>query len=124
MTQFDIKQIYNNEPRPKKLRDSLVEVCLLDGVWDEMEKYLVPPGVEGSKAFDQIQSVNVLRKHDKKGYLAKYNGRMLWIELSKALPYIGFRMQHGRVVGVLEHKPKEDEVVVEDPIQLWEPDIE
>jgi hypothetical protein len=123
MSQFDIKQVFSNEPRPKKLRDMIVELCLSDNVWEEMEKYLLPPGIEGSKQFDHAQTVNVLRKYDFNGYLENYNGRAIWIELSKALPYIGFKMQHGRVTGLLDHKPKEDDIA-EEPLSPSDPDIE
>jgi len=80
--------------------------------YEEMEPRLMPPGIAGSRFFDQSVAVQILLKHDKehKGSLHvlmhenHLSERMLWELLSKALRKVGFKMKSGRLVGLLEHK--------------------
>lgn len=83
----------------------------------EIEKFLMPPGKTGSRAFDQAHSVITLLKHDAEHESAiatvmaatpTLNERILWDILQSVLRGVGFKMQHGRLTGLLEHKPKKD----------------
>lgn len=81
-----------------------------------MERYLTPPGVCGSRAFDQHEAVKILLEFDERNggniiRIMKETGMsqlLLWTKLYAVLRRIGFQMQHGRLVGVLEHKTNDD----------------
>lgn len=90
-----------------------------DGIcYAEMERYLRPPGVSGSRQFDQAYAVDVLMKHDATtgGRIASavestgLTRRELWDRLVSVLRSVGFRIQHGRLTGLrLEDKRKNGE---------------
>lgn len=86
-----------------------------DSCYVEMEKFLMPPGVTGSKSFDQAYAVSTLIKHDamQEGLLAaamestsQLTHRLLWDRLQHVLRSAGFSVSHGRLVGVIS--PPED----------------
>lgn len=104
---------------PSTLRDIVKGVLRADegACYADMEAYLMPPGVSGSRSFDQAYAVKVLMKHDalQKGQIATkmadtptLNHRALWDILQNVLRQSGFKMRHGRLIGLLEHK-KDDE---------------
>jgi len=81
--------------------------------YSELEPYLIPPGVSGSRQFDQAYAVSVLLKHDAKHNDSLINialretslsHRALWDRLQSVLRRAGFQMKHGRLIGVLEDK--------------------
>lgn len=85
--------------------------------YSEMEAYLMPPGVSGSRYFDQAYAVKVLMSHDAElnGQIAArmadtptLNHRAIWDILQAVLRATGFKMRHGRLIGLLEHKKAED----------------
>lgn len=82
-----------------------------DACYIEMEQYLLPPGVTGSKYFDQANAVRVLLDHDRDGDAAltrmmaettTLKQRQLWDYLQRVLRNAGFKMKHGRLAGLLE----------------------
>jgi len=97
------------------LKDTLVAN---DGAcYAAIERLLLPPGFAGSRSFDQAYAVDALLKHDSEngGRIATYmesttlSRRMLWDRLYSVLRSIGFKMQHGRIVGVIEDKRSTEE---------------
>ena len=117
---------------PSTLRDIVKGVLRADSgaCYAEMESYLMPPGVSGSRSFDQAYAVKVLLKHDAnlEGQIATkmvdtptLNHRALWDILQNVLRSSGFRMKHGRLVGLLEHKK---DPAQEDNDSAGQPDID
>ena len=89
-----------------------------DACYIEMEPYLLPPGVTGSKFFDQANAVRVLLDHDRDGdaVLTKMMAetpslkqRQLWDYLQRVLRQAGFKMKHGRLAGLIEGPTKKDD---------------
>ena len=82
----------------------------------EIERYLIPPGVSGSREYDHAYAVGVLLKHDAMngGRIATVmeatglSRRMLWDELVKVYRSVGFQFKHGRLVGLLEDKSSDN----------------
>ena len=93
--------------------------------YSEIERYLMPPGFSGSRSFDQAYAVSKLLEFDaaEGGRLATImestgmSRRILWDKLQGVLRGVGFKMQHGRLVGVLENKSDE-------PDNSGQPDID
>ncbi len=83
-----------------------------DACYTDMEQWLLPPGVSGSRSFDQAYAVETLLTHDAKngGRIAvimvsqRLSHRMLWDRLQTVLRGVGFKLSHGRLVGLLEDK--------------------
>ena len=105
---------------PSTLRQIVNSVLRADdgACYSEMETYLMPPGVSGSRSFDQAYAVKVLMAHDGKqdGQIATkmvdtptLNHRAVWDILQNVLRSAGFKMRHGRLIGILEHKKDEEE---------------
>lgn len=100
-----------------------------DACYVEMERFLLPPGVSGSKAFDQAYAVGVLLNHDAKngGRLAVVmesqglSRRLLWDRLQAVLRSVGFHIKHGRLVGLIEDLRSKEEAENGD---IGQPDIE
>ena len=101
-----------------------------DACYAEMERFLLPGGVSGAKAFDQAYAVGVLLKHDSLhgGRIATVmestgmSRRLLWDRLHNVLRQVGFQLKHGRLVGVLEdQRPAKNEKSDDD---FGQPDIE
>lgn len=127
---YDIVAISNNNPKPDTIKSVIKDIVLWkDGAcYREMERYLRAPGVTGSKAFDQGNSVNVLLKWDhlkansdendrtlRVGRLraimngTKANEREVWDRLVSVLRDIGFRFKHGRLVGAISIEDQADD---------------
>ncbi len=118
---YSFTEVEAKKASPSTLRDIIKGVLRAkDGVcYSEMEPYLMPPGVRGSRSFDQHSAVMVLMAHDaeNKGQIATkmsdtptLNHRALWDILQGVLRSTGFKMRHGRLIGLLEHqKPEEEE---------------
>lgn len=90
-----------------------------DECWGSIEPYIMPPGVAGSKYFDQALAVEALLTYDAekgKGALnammnksPQLSRRVLWDRLHDQIRKGGFKMQHGRLIGLLEdHVNQED----------------
>jgi len=99
-----------------------------DACYADMEPFLLPPGISGSKTFDQAYAVEALLKHDAKngGRIAvvmesqRLSRRMLWDRIQSVLRSVGFKVSHGRIVGLLEDKSGENG----DNNDSGQPDIE
>jgi hypothetical protein len=97
-----------------------------DACYIDLERFLLPPGVSGSKTFDQAYAVERLLEHDVKNgkrlaTAMKDQGlshRLIWDRLYAVLRAVGFQMKHGRLVGLLE-----DQTVKNDD-EIGQPDIE
>lgn len=117
---YSFIEVEAKKASPSTLRDIVKGVLRADdgACYSEMESYLMPPGVSGSRSFDQAYAVKVLMKYDAKneGQIATkmadtptLNHRALWDILQNVLRSSGFKMRHGRLVGLLEHQKDEDE---------------
>jgi len=117
---YSFTEVEAKTASPSTLREIVKSVLRADdgACYSEMETYLMPPGVSGSRSFDQAYAVKVLMTHDgiQKGQIATrmadtptLNHRALWDILQNVLRASGFRMKHGRLIGILEHKKSDDE---------------
>jgi len=87
-----------------------------DACADEIERFLMPPGVSGSREYDHAYAVGILLKHDDKngGALAllmessNLSRRMLWDWLVRVYVSAGFQFKHGRLIGLLEDKSSDE----------------
>ena len=104
-----------------------IEQLLEGGAYEKMEPYLLPSGVRGSKAFDQAEAVAILHDCDEADTLRSFGlkDRQVWDHLAVVLRSCGFRVSHGRVIGLLEHdKKKAAEPTVEADLPGDQPDID
>lgn len=114
---FRFSDVEAKKASPQTLREIIKDVIRADddACWQEMERYLMPPGVAGSREYDHAYAVGVVLKHD-----ALHGGRiatvmestglarrMLWDEIVKTCRAVGFRFVRGRLVGVLEDRSNE-----------------
>lgn len=115
---FKFSEVEAKKASPQTLRQGIKDVIQADNdaCWMDMEPYLIPPGVAGSREYDHAYAVDVLLKHD-----AKHGGRiflfmesnrmprrMVWDEVVKVCRQVGFRFHNGRLVGLLEDKSNEN----------------
>ena len=115
---YSFVDVEAKNPSTLTLRDIVKNVLRADSgsCYAEMEPYLMAPGISGSRSFDQAYAVQVLLDHDRNGdgEIAKIlvntptlKHRSLWDVLQVVLRSTGFKMRHGRLVGLLEHKAEE-----------------
>ena len=113
---YKFSEVEAKKANPATTRE-LVKVVLKaddDACADEIERFLMPPGVAGSREYDHAYAVAVLLKHDALhgGHIATVmestglSRRMLWDELVKVYRGAGFQISHGRLVGLLEDDSK------------------
>jgi len=116
---YSFSDVEAKTAKPMVVNQAIKDVLKANGdsCYIDMERYLVPPGVTGSRAFDQAFAVMVLLKHDQKngsflktamGETPQLTERVLWDRLQAVLRGAGFKVSHGRLVGLLE-APKEDD---------------
>jgi hypothetical protein len=94
---------------PKPLRDAIRAAYRDHVLWAKTLPYLTPPGICGSKSYDQAYVVRDLLEWDAKHgeYITMYchenriSPRMLWNYCYEIFGRV-FRTSHGRVVGILE----------------------
>lgn len=106
--------VANKNATPATLRAAQLDVLTADddACATEIEPYLTPPGVKGSREWDHCEAMNILLKHDALhgGRIASImvssnlSHRMLWQPLVDVYRKAGFKMSHGRLIGVLEDK--------------------
>jgi hypothetical protein len=111
---FKFSDVEAKKANPATTREIIKEVLKAndDQCADEIERFLMPPGVAGSREYDHAYAVGVLLKHDglNGGRIATVmeatglSRRMLWEELVKVYRSVGFQIKHGRLVGLLEDK--------------------
>lgn len=113
---FSEVEAANGAPDALRLLVRAVIAADKDAAFKEARPHLQPPGVEGSTAWDNKAVVDIILRHDKLhgGRVASFmvaNGMskaMLWPVVVKVLRKAGFEMHRGRIVGYLEHTPKND----------------
>lgn len=132
---FNIKEVAAKTARPTNILAAVREVLLhedAEGVtacYDIIEARLVPPGKAGSRSFDQADAIADLLKYDRElsgtiNTIMASTGmtkRLLWDYLYKVLRQMGFKMAHGRLVGVLEDKSKQQTT---DDDEQGQPDVD
>ena len=116
---YSIKDVKERNAKSEDITRIIEEVLMAnDGAcYVAMERYLIPPGVAGSKFYDQAYAVRVLLDYD-----AEYEGvltalrkargmseRTMWDLLVRSLKKTGFVMKSGRIVGYLEGPAKPEE---------------
>lgn len=131
---YDFDEVLAQNASTKDIRDLIKDVLKAKDskgnknvCYAEIERRLLPPGIAGSRIFDQANAVRILLDHDKKhGALIHVmmtekglSERMLWDYLYKVFKAAGFRMKAGRMVGLIADQGDQPE---DDPKS--EPDIE
>ena len=127
MSIYNINNVVSNDKvEYMKIKDVIKEILLADEnkCWSEIEPYIISPGVCGSRSFDQHQAVCILRTHDVQAKIPLgVPDRLLWTEMYKVLQYIGFKVQYGRITGLLEYR-KPEKSQEDDSLNPGEPDID
>lgn len=111
---FNFTDVLAKNATTKNIQDAINDVLKSDdnACYNEMEPRLLPPGIAGSRFYDQAAAVAILLSHDKVhgGIIhtmmveKRLNERMLWDLMYKALRKAGFKMKSGRLIGLLEDK--------------------
>jgi hypothetical protein len=124
---YKFSDVESKSASPATLRQIIKDVLRADddACATEIERFLLPPGIAGSREYDHCLSVETLLKHDAlhgKRLLKAMDGtrlsrRMLWDEVVKVYRNVGFRFKHGRMIGVLEDKSNENNDTDEDSIE-------
>ena len=114
MSMFNLTEVLAKNASTATVQSTITEVLHANDncCYEEMEPHLMPPGVAGSRFYDQAYAVRILLDHDKihGGMLhtmmieKRMRERMVWDYLYKALKKAGFRMKSGRLIGLLEDK--------------------
>lgn len=99
--------------KPSTLRNEVREALHNDDLYKSLAPYFSPPGLTGSKAYDQGVSMQKLldwdkTKNDEKIGAYKATHRELWVHVYAILGG-AFEVYHGRIIGLLEMKPKNPE---------------
>lgn len=128
---FKFSEVEAKQASPTTLNQIIKEVLRAsnDACYSEMERWLLPPGVSGSKSFDQAYAVETVLKHDaiNGGRIAVVmesqglSRRLLWDRIQSVLRSVGFKISHGRLVGLLEDMRDRKDAENDDSGQ---PDIE
>lgn len=116
---FPIKEVIAKNPPQRTVRQVVADILLHnDGAcYELMEPFLMPPGNTGSRAFDQAKAVFIMVDYDDKNdrnlismmqSTPRLNERALWDILVQVLRGFGYRIQHGRITGLLEGPKKGD----------------
>lgn len=114
---FNVSSADAKAEKPLTVRAYIQDVLLAQNgaCYQEMEKYLISPGVSGSVSFDQCAAVMVLLDHDSDqgSAIAKLmdlqpalNYRVLWALLQAILRQVGFNIRYGRITGLNDHKKR------------------
>jgi hypothetical protein len=95
--------------KPSTLRNEIRAALHNDELYLTVADYFSPPGVTGSKAYDQGVAVQKIldwdvEKNGKKISAYKASHRELWVHVYAVLGG-AFQVSHGRVIGLLEVKP-------------------
>lgn len=108
---FSFSAVEAKRPTTESLREliRLVMKADNDACSDEMTPYMLPPGICGSREYDHARTVDILLRHDALagGNVAasmkanKMSERMLFDEIVKVYRKAGFKLSHGRIVGLL-----------------------
>ncbi len=131
---FKFSEVEAKTAKPSTINQVIKEVLRADddACYSELEPYLVPPGLSGSRQFDQAYAVGVLLEHDRRNggriRLVMDNStlteRLLWDKLQSVLRQVGFRMRHGRLVGLLEDQSGKKQPVDQENGDVGQPDID
>lgn len=128
---FSFSEVEAKKASPTTINQIIKDVLRAsnDACYSEMERWLLPPGVSGSRSFDQAYAVEALLKHDainggRISVIMESQGlsrRLLWDRIMSVLRAVGFRFSHGRLIGVIEdmrdRKDAEDD-------NIGQPDVE
>ena len=111
---FNFSDVLAKNASSSTILEELIKVLHADdnACYEEMEPRLMPPGVAGSRFYDQHAAVMIMLAHDKLhgGMIhimmteQRLSERMLWDYMYKALKKAGFKMKSGRLIGLLEDK--------------------
>lgn len=128
---YNFSEVEAKQASPTTLNQIIKDVLRASNgaCYSDMERWLLPPGVSGSKAFDQAYAVETVLKHDAMngGRIAVVmesqglSRRLLWDRVQSVLRSVGFKISHGRLMGILEDMRDRKDAENDDSGQ---PDIE
>lgn len=98
---------------PKQIGETVRNAMTNQDCWAAIEPFALPPGLCGSKSFDQANIVRELKDWDaahNNGKVAAFgmSDRVLWNYIYRELSKV-FQTSHGRVLGLLEDKSKQED---------------
>jgi hypothetical protein len=115
---FPFSDVEANRPTVTTLRENVRQVMKADkdACATAMERFMLPPGPSGSREYDHAYAVDTLLQYDAKhgGYIASVmvatglSRRMIFDEIVKVYRKAGFKVSHGRIVGLLEDQTAEN----------------
>lgn len=111
---FSFKNVESSRAKPAVVSEAVRQVLRDDDFWATIEPYLLPPGICGSKNYDQANVVRDLLEWDEannNGTIAGFglSDRHLWGVIYRELPKAGFLTSHGRIIGLLEDRSETDD---------------
>jgi len=114
-TSYDYAKAEASLAKPAVVRDEINRALKAPGVWTTIEPYVKPPGVTGSKYYDQANAVIAILEWDEEendGVIASFglDDRAIWKYMYKLFATV-FQVSQGRVMGLLEY---DDTDVVEE----------
>ncbi len=103
-----------NACRPSTVREEIRKAFRDPVLWTTVEPLVLPPGKQGSKEYDHAITVDRILQWDTKhnnGKIASFglSPRLLWDHAYAVLGGV-FKVGRGRVIGLLENKPADQEV--------------
>ena len=114
-TLYKFAEVESRSIKPTAINEAIATTMRKDGgaCYAEMERFLIAPGVTGSREFDKCRAVGILLKHDLKDCkvinnamktTASFTEQYVWSRLCAVLRRSGFKMKFGRVTGLIEHQ--------------------
>ena len=116
---FSFADAGSSHARPARIRELLREIMRNPELWESIEPYTLPPGICGSKSYDQANIIRNILEYDQEhneGQVAGFglSDRVLWNHVYAELGKV-FQVSGGRVVGLLEDKSNEQPGEVRNP---------
>lgn len=116
---YDYAAVAGNRAKPLPITYTISDLLKSNRkAWVRIQGFMSPPGLTGSRSFDHANVAIILREYlgDR---LKGCNDVLVYNCFVRAVRDDGFKVQHGRITGLLEKKPAE-----ETPLEPGEPDVE
>jgi hypothetical protein len=128
VSKYNPKEVAMIRPKSFDLIAYLETTLKNDDIWERVEPYLLPPGFEPKRSYDEVRVYDILKANDPK-VIGNFGIDYVSKKIIPALKRMNFEVTYGKITDTLEpigYDPKkiEHKDPAEEPIQTGEPDVE
>jgi hypothetical protein len=123
MSKYNPKEVAMIRPKTFDIIAYLETVLKNDAIWECVEPYLLPPGLEPKRSYDEVRVYDILKANDPK-IIGNFGIDYISKKIIPALKRMNFEVTYGKITDTLEPVDYDHKKMGQGAVADEEPNVE